>query len=199
MKINIQKQIAMLRKRNNMTQAELAEKLSISYQAVSQWENGNTFPDITMLPEIAKIFNVSIDALFNEENSSNIDLSFPFNVKNDTLYVVVSKGNKVLTMNEANKIVRDNNFINDEKIVVNIKGEVLNVQSALSLKCENVNGDVKAAGRVHCQNIGGNAACGGSIHCNDIGQNAAAGGSVRARNVNGKVSAGGSVKIGNID
>ena len=61
MKINIQKQIAMLRKRNNMTQAELAEKLSISYQAVSQWENGNTFPDITMLPEIAKIFNVSID------------------------------------------------------------------------------------------------------------------------------------------
>ncbi|MBQ4061019.1 MAG: helix-turn-helix transcriptional regulator, partial [Bacilli bacterium] len=139
MKINIQKQIAMLRKRNNMTQAELAEKLSISYQAVSQWENGNTFPDITMLPEIAKIFNVSIDALFNEENSSNIDLSFPFNVKNDTLYVVVSKGNKVLTMNEANKIVRDNNFINDEKIVVNIKGEVLNVQSALSLKCENVN------------------------------------------------------------
>ena len=199
MKINIQKQIAMLRKRNNMTQAELAEKLSISYQAVSQWENGNTFPDITMLPEIAKIFKVSIDALFNEENSSNIDLSFPFNVKNDTLYVVVSKGNKVLTMNEANKIVRDNNFINDEKIVVNIKGEVLNVQSALSLKCENVNGDVKAAGSVHCQNIGGNAACGGSIHCNDIGQNAAAGGSVRARNVNGKVSAGGSVKIGNID
>ena len=199
MKINIQKQIAMLRKRNNMTQAELAEKLSISYQAVSQWENGNTFPDITMLPEIAKIFNVSIDALFNEENSSNIDLSFPFNVKDDTLYVVVSKGNNVLTMNEANKIVRDNNFINDEKIVVNIKGEVLNVQSALSLKCENVNGDVKAAGSVHCQNIGGNAACGGSIHCNDIGQNAAAGGSVRARNVNGKVSAGGSVKIGNID
>lgn len=199
MKINIQKQIAMLRKRNNMTQAELAEKLSISYQAVSQWENGNTFPDITMLPEIAKIFNVSIDALFNEENSSNIDLSFPFKVKDDTLYVIVSKGNKVLTMNEANKIVRDNNFINDEKIVVNIKGEVLNVQSALSLKCENVYGDVKAAGSVHCQNIGGNAACGGSIHCNDIGQNAASGGSLHARNVNGKVSAGGSVKIGNID
>ena len=199
MGINIQKQIAMLRKRNNMTQAELAEKLSISYQAVSQWENGNTFPDITMLPEIAKIFNVSIDALFNEENSSNIDLSFPFKVKDDTLYVVVSKGNKVLTMNEANKIVRDNNFSNDEKIVVNIKGEVLNVQSALSLKCENVYGDVKAAGSVHCQNIGGNAACGGSIHCNDIGQNAASGGSLHARNVNGKVSAGGSVKIGNID
>ena len=123
----------------------------------------------------------------------------PFKVKDDTLYVVVSKGNKVLTMNEANKIVRDNNFINDEKIVVNIKGEVLNVQSALSLKCENENVDVKAAGSVHCQNIGGNAACGGSIHCNDIGQNAASGGSLHARKVNGKASAGGSVKIGNID
>ena len=54
MNILLGKQIAMLRKRNNMTQAELAEKLSISYQAISQWEHSNTYPDITILPEIAK-------------------------------------------------------------------------------------------------------------------------------------------------
>ena len=48
-----------------MTQDELAEYLGISYQAVSKWENGNTMPDITMLPKLATFFGVSIDELFS--------------------------------------------------------------------------------------------------------------------------------------
>ena len=55
--------IAKLRKQNNMTQADVAEALHISYQAVSKWERDESLPDITLLPSISKLFHVSIDML----------------------------------------------------------------------------------------------------------------------------------------
>ena len=61
----IGKKISSLRKERNMTQMELADKLGISFQAVSNWERGNTMPDISKLPELAEIFRVSIDDLLN--------------------------------------------------------------------------------------------------------------------------------------
>ena len=61
--------IAALRKKLNLTQAELAEKMNISNKTVSKWENGLGFPDITHLPILAKCFGVSVDALLAEEKS----------------------------------------------------------------------------------------------------------------------------------
>ena len=61
----IGKKITDLRKNNNMTQMELADKLGISFQAVSNWERGNTMPDISKLPELAEIFHISVDELLN--------------------------------------------------------------------------------------------------------------------------------------
>lgn len=61
----IGKKITDLRKSHNMTQMELADKLAISFQAVSNWERGNTMPDISKLPELAEIFHVSVDELLN--------------------------------------------------------------------------------------------------------------------------------------
>ena len=55
--------IARYRKEQDLTQNELAKQLSISYQAVSKWENGVTKPDISLLPVLASILNVSIDSL----------------------------------------------------------------------------------------------------------------------------------------
>ena len=55
--------IAELRNMNNFTQIELAEKLGITDRAVSKWETGAGYPDITLLPQLADIFNVSIDFL----------------------------------------------------------------------------------------------------------------------------------------
>ena len=51
------------------TQSELAVLLSVSPQAVSRWENGQAFPDITLLPLLAKYLNVSIDELMGLEAS----------------------------------------------------------------------------------------------------------------------------------
>lgn len=60
--------ISQLRKQKDMTQMELAERLNISYQAVSNWERGASMPDISKLPELAQLFGVSIDDLLGESS-----------------------------------------------------------------------------------------------------------------------------------
>lgn len=61
--------IAVLRRKIGLTQAELAEKLNISNKTISKWENGQGFPDITYLPMLSKVLNVSVDALLADERS----------------------------------------------------------------------------------------------------------------------------------
>lgn len=55
--------IAKLRKKNGWTQTMLAEKLGVSGKAVSKWENGLGFPDITLFPIMSELFGVSVDYL----------------------------------------------------------------------------------------------------------------------------------------
>ena len=62
----IGQKIAYYRKLNGLTQGSLAEKLGVSTQAVSKWENSLCCPDIMLLPAIAKIFGITIDELFVE-------------------------------------------------------------------------------------------------------------------------------------
>ena len=62
----IGRKISELRREQSMTQMELADKLGISFQAVSNWERGNTMPDISKLPELAEIFHVTTDELLGE-------------------------------------------------------------------------------------------------------------------------------------
>ncbi|MDE5964274.1 MAG: helix-turn-helix domain-containing protein [Eubacterium sp.] len=69
--MNLGKNIAELRKKNNLTQEELANMLGVSPQAVSKWENDAACPDIALLPKIAEIFGVTIDELMNEQGSIN--------------------------------------------------------------------------------------------------------------------------------
>ncbi len=63
----IGKLIKKIRKDNNLTQAELAEKLGVTYQAVSKWENGKNIPDIAVLKQISDEFNINLDDLLNGE------------------------------------------------------------------------------------------------------------------------------------
>ena len=55
--------ISQKRKEHNMTQMQLADALGISFQAVSNWERGNSMPDISKLPELAELFGCSIEEL----------------------------------------------------------------------------------------------------------------------------------------
>lgn len=70
----VSKTISTLRKERNMTQMELADQLNISFQAVSNWERGQTLPDIAKLGELAEIFGVTIDELLgNGENARVVE------------------------------------------------------------------------------------------------------------------------------
>ena len=62
----IAQNIAQLRRENNMTQLELAEKLNYSDKAISKWERGESIPDVAVLKNIADIFLVSVDYLLEE-------------------------------------------------------------------------------------------------------------------------------------
>ena len=53
--------IALLRNNKNMTQADLGERIGVSFQAVSKWERGETLPDISLLPTLADILETTID------------------------------------------------------------------------------------------------------------------------------------------
>ena len=55
------------RKRLNMTQEQLAERMGVSAQAVSKWENDLSCPDISVLPELAAVFGITVDALLGRE------------------------------------------------------------------------------------------------------------------------------------
>ena len=57
--------IASLRKEKGMTQEELAEKLGVSPQAVSKWENGNAMPEVALLVDLSQILECSTDSILN--------------------------------------------------------------------------------------------------------------------------------------
>ena len=69
--------IAFLRKRAGLTQAQLAEKMGLSAQAVSKWEGDLSCPDILMLPALAKLFQVSTDELLGVIPLRQEDSDFP--------------------------------------------------------------------------------------------------------------------------
>lgn len=67
----IGKFIAEMRKDNNMTQEQLAERLGVSNRSVSRWENGKTLPDISLFPYICEELGISITELLNGKRSES--------------------------------------------------------------------------------------------------------------------------------
>lgn len=63
MELTIGSKIRELRRERNLTQEEVATHLGISFQAISKWERSDGYPDITMLPALARYFGVTVDAL----------------------------------------------------------------------------------------------------------------------------------------
>ena len=73
--------IALLRKQKPMTQEELAEKMGVSSQAVSKWENDLSCPDIQSLPRLARLLGVTVDELLSGK-SQDVQMLSPSDRKN---------------------------------------------------------------------------------------------------------------------
>ena len=70
--ININEQIAYYRKQRGLTQEDVARALGVTNQAVSKWESAQCCPDITLLPELACLFDVSVDKLLGRKPSASL-------------------------------------------------------------------------------------------------------------------------------
>lgn len=95
MKLHINDKIKDLRKAQKWTQEELAERLNVSPQAVSRWETNATFPDIELLPDIASVFEISVDELLGVNDLLN----------NDRIKKLIDEANSYYDTNEVDKVV----------------------------------------------------------------------------------------------
>lgn len=187
---NIQK----FRKQNKMTQEELANRLGVTYQAVSKWENAKSAPDIFFLPQLADVFGCSIDTLFSRDNVVRYDTScseLPWNDDN-VIRGVVCLGKRILQTKDPLL----------DKFTFELIGDAKAVKSECNLTVNgSVNGGCKAGqsitisgganGGIFCGanvSIAGNHS--GGINC---GANVSCGG-----NIDGGIRCGSSVACGNI-
>lgn len=63
--------IASLRKKNGMTQLELAERMGVTDKAVSKWERDLSCPDVNTIPRLAEVFGISVDELMQIKTEEN--------------------------------------------------------------------------------------------------------------------------------
>ena len=91
--------IKKLRENKRMTQEELAAKIFVSSKAVSKWETGQGFPDISLLEPLAKALDISVIELLSGEDVSNRNRSF--NMAKGKFYVCPVCGNVIRATGEA--------------------------------------------------------------------------------------------------
>lgn len=92
MEETIGKRIAARRKEKGYTQEEIAERLGISGQAVSKWENDTSCPDISLLPDLAELLGTTVDALLSGKSPDTLRILLPEerrNIDEMTLRILV--------------------------------------------------------------------------------------------------------------
>ncbi len=175
--MKIGKNIRLLRQRKGLTQEQVAQQLGVTYQAVSKWENDTNTPDIALLPEIAALFGVTIDALFAQDAASVLD-GLPME-DDGIIRIVQMRGRQVLAVTPRMspddppiEIAFPRNC-NDrtQYFKVEVQGHVIadgsiqgDVVCHQSIECAQINGDVRAQGDVKAGTINSI----GSIHCSGI-------------------------------
>lgn len=87
------------REAKKMTQAELAQKLMVSDKAVSKWETGKSYPDITLIEPLAKALGLSTIELLSGESITNTNKSY--NMRRSKIYVCPICGNVVIAAGDA--------------------------------------------------------------------------------------------------
>lgn len=91
--------ICRLRKEHQLTQRQLAEQLCVSDKAVSKWERGLGCPDVSLLPDLARLLGIELEGLLSGQLDSNEPLGG--NMKNLNFYICPNCGNVVTAMAEA--------------------------------------------------------------------------------------------------
>ena len=197
--------IITLRKELSMTQEQLAQELGITAQAVSKWETGQSYPDITLLPKLAEVFHVRVDELLGvaqqqdeeseedaSEDSASAPLDLPWDDDPHTLHAVLFAGHRLIGAQGVTDCPEAS------RITFEYEGPALNIDSVFSVSCGDITGNVQAGGSVNCDDVSGDIKTSGSVTCDAVEGNVASGGSVNCDNVTGSVTATGSVTCGDV-
>ena len=80
-----------LRKAHGWSQEDFAEKLNVSRQAISRWENDGAFPDALNILQISKLFGVTADYLLNDDYTSDKDIPVVKNATQETDNIILKK------------------------------------------------------------------------------------------------------------
>ena len=177
--MNFGTRIVSYRKSRGMTQDALAQKLGVTNQAVSKWEADQCCPDVTLLPKLADIFEITLDELFGRSVST---ASEPIFADDGVLRVVLFCGAKRMKDCEV-----------CDHVQIDWNGPVQNLQCDCGVNCDQVQGNVSAGGSVNCDEVQGSISAGGSVTCDVVRGDIRAGGNVTCDDVRGSVYAGGNV------
>lgn len=200
--------IAACRKEKRLTQEALAKMLDVTNQAVSKWESDQCYPDITLLPRIAGIFGITIDALFGRETPSTMNemlFGDSLKVTQDPTFHIDPRGT-VLPW-EDDGVLRAVLFVGRELVLGHpaaeqiefcYEGPALNVTSEFSVTCGDVGGSVSAGGNVTCDEVCGSVNAGGNVACDQVNGPVNAGGSITCDDIHGDAKAGCNVICGTI-
>ncbi len=108
MELIIGEKLKKLRRNRDLTQEEVATHLGISFQAISKWERGDGYPDITMLPTLANYFNISVDELIGMDEISSANRLSEINSKWQENRILGKHKENVELMRSALKIYPNN-------------------------------------------------------------------------------------------
>lgn len=126
--------LKMLRKENNLTQEELAEKINVSRQAITKWESGEGIPDIENLKQISIVFNTTIDELIKEDKDINIEKKMNYSFIQE-LEIDHSKDFDI----HVDKMYEINVLPNEEEIVkVEVLSNEENVEELFKVKFDDL-------------------------------------------------------------
>ena len=188
------KQIAYYRKEWGLTQEALANRLGVTNQAVSKWESDQSCPDVQLLPALADIFHISMDALFGREAVQPVIDDLPWG-DDEALRAVFYIGRRLQKHGRLD-------FYQQEKQSVEFRftGAALNVYSDFSVVCENcvISGGVQAGDSVTCGDVAGSVHAGDDVNCGNVGGNVDSSDAVTCGNVGGNVAAGDGVTCGEV-
>ena len=175
------------RKALGLTQEGLAQKLGVTNQAVSKWESGQSCPDLALLPRIADLFGITIDELFGREPKAvDFPAQPPFPWPDDGVLRVLLYAGHTRVYGPVEGA---------DEIHFCYEGPALNIESAVSVYCDDVMGNVTAGHSVNCDDVYGSVSAQGSVNCDDVKGDIRAGGNVTCDCAEGDVHAGGNVQV----
>lgn len=182
--------IANYRKKMGMTQEQLAQKLDVTNQAVSKWETDQSCPDTLLLPKIADVFEISLDALFGRAEPPRQEPKaapvLPW--EDDKAFHVVLYHGHTLIGSQPEKA----------DLTFTYEGPAKDIYCSLNLSCGDVEGNVNVEGYAECGDVGGSVNAGSYVECGDVNGNVNAGGYVECSDVNGNVMAGAYVECSDV-